>query len=161
MSKEVIVRPYSAIEVREEIYPWINTPLAAVHAIEVEMDNAAFIYGSIVGLNKSIRKIADSVTPADSASLQTVLFSGLPSVLSGTPHQGIGKVENSTLASGVLFTASRNLVREPCLLFAISNELEVTDLPLVLRTGVGNAKDLPKILSVMGIKQAGGKRRRN
>lgn len=155
------MRRHPTVEVSGENYPWINTPSAHISAVAVEVADSEFLYGSIVGLSNSVRKMAGSVTPADSASLQTVLFSGISSVLSGNPHSGIGKVENSSLANGVLFTASRNLIRAPSLIFAVeSKSNDDTKLPLVLKAGIANAGDLPKVLTVMGIAQVSRRRRR-
>lgn len=162
MSNNVInVGQHRPIEVSHETYPWINTPGAEVSAIVVELGETAFLYGSIIGLNKSIRKVADSVPTEDSSSLQTVLFSSLPAILSGNPHQGIGKVENSDFVGSTLFTASRNIVREPSLIFTLADKKSRDELPLVLRAGVSTAKNLPRVLGLMGIKQAGGQRRKN
>jgi hypothetical protein len=155
------VSPHASIEVSDGVYPWMNTPLAEVPTVKVELDEVAFLYGSIVGLNKSIRKIADSVSIEDSSSLQTVLFSGLPSLLSGNPHQGIGKVEGTEFVGGTLFTASRNIIREPSLIFAVGDTDNRSGIPVVLRAGVSNAKSLPKLFAVMGIKQVGGRRRKS
>lgn len=158
---ELQVRPHPPVEVRNENYPWINTPVKEVSSVAVKIDEITFLYGSIVGLNKSIQKISSQISPNESISLQRALFNSLPYLLSGKPHQGISKVENSNSENGVLLAASRNLTQEPFLLFAIEHEKKPTELPLVLRVGTGSAKNLPKTLGIMGIKQPGGQRRRN
>src|ERR1035438_5394437 len=115
--QEFRVTSGESIQVTDEIYPWINIAQTEVPTIEVSLeDGTSFIYGSLIGLNNSIMKIADTVSPSDSASLQTVLFNGLPSILRGVSGSGISRVENSQHLSSTLFVASRNLARMPGLI---------------------------------------------
>jgi hypothetical protein len=158
---EMLVIPHAPVTVSNDVYPWINSDHEQVPTVSVTLvDGTTFIYGSLVGLNHSIRKIADSVAASDSNSTQTALFMGLPSVLQGRPHPGISKVENSHLERSTLLVASRNLTREPSLIFAVDPSAAEDGTPTVLRAGIGTANEYPKILGIMGIRQAGGKRRK-
>lgn len=151
---------YDRLHIDRSQYPWIVSEETTIPTFLVALhDGTQFRFGSLIGLNTSIEKLADSVRPRESASTQAALFMGLPSVLQGQPASGISKVENSNLKNNTLFIASRNLVTAAGLVFAIQNREGGSGISTVLRAGISSAKLRPRLLSVMGIQQAGGKRR--
>lgn len=160
--QQLHVSPSESIQVTDETYPWINTAQAEIPTIAVSLeDGTSFIYGSLIGLNKSIMRIAESVSPSDSVSLQTVLFNGLPSVLRGVSGSGMSRVENSQHLTSTLFIASRNLARMPGLIFAVKSSAENAELPVVLRAGVSSSAERTKLLRLLGVNALSNSRRKS
>lgn len=156
------VEPYALRPVSSDTYPWINVESTEIPTVLVTLvDGTEFQYGSIVGLNGGIRKIADKVSEDDSERTQRAMFMGLPSVLNGARHQGIRRAENSRLIGGTLFIASRNLVQQPSMVFSVESS-ESDRLPdTVLRAGSSHANDLDRLLRMMGTRPVGGRGRRS
>lgn len=120
-----------------------------------------FLYGSLIRLSPTLTKEADRVTLRDSEKLQGLLFRGLKDTFRGIGHRAISKVENSALAgSRTLFTVSNNLIEGPNLLFVVDNTTSNGEggLPSVLRVGIGACSN-SKLVSLIGIRQSGGRRR--
>ncbi len=153
----------SPLEVSQADYPWLSANETTIPTFLVTLnDGTKFRFGSLIGLNGTVEKIAKSVAQTESMSTQAALFMGLPNVLKGQPASGIIKVENSSLPRGTLFVASRNLVTAAGLIFAIQRpEITEPDQAIVLRAGISTAKLRPRLLEAMGIRQAGGKRRQS
>ena len=146
--------------VNSEVYPWINVEAADIPTVLVTLiDGTSVQYGSIVGLNGALTSMADKVAEQDSKSAQTVMFTGLPAILKGERHQGISRVENSRLKGATLFIASRNLARMTSLVFAVETSDDENVPPSILRAGSSRAKDLDKVIRMMGARPVGGGRR--
>jgi hypothetical protein len=152
---------FGPVTMNQADYPWIAGDSPIQTFLVTLKTGTKFRFGSIIGLNKTIEKIAAAVPSAESASTQTALFMGLPALLSGKPASGISRVENSKLPNSTLFIASRNLVSAAGLIFSVQAESDETRYPLVLRAGISTAKQRTRLLSVMGIHQPGGKRRQS
>ena len=155
--------PHAPVPVDDRAYPWLRVAFAEVPTVQVTLpDGKEFLYGSIIGLNNSIEKLADAVPEPDSTSAQAALFAGLPDTLVGLPHQGISKVENAAGASSsTLFVASRNIVRYTGLVFAVEPPADRRELPVVLRVGISVPKEHFRLLKIMGITPTSGHRRRS
>lgn len=151
--------PNTPLEIPKANYPWISETTVIPTFLVTLHDGTEFCFGSLIGLNKTVEKIAANISSSDSSSTQSALFMGLPDVLQGLPASGISKVENSKLPVSSLFIASRNLVRSAGLVFAIQTPEAASELPTVLRLGISTSSDRPRLLAVMGIHQTGGKRR--
>ncbi len=166
-SPDTPVQPYevaahSSILVDDDMYPWINTAPVEVPAVAVTLeDGTAFLYGSLIGLNNSVAKMADKVSQSDSEALQTTLFNGLPSVLKGKPHSGISRVENSQHLEARLFVASRNLARFPGLFFAVDPRVFDEITPLVFRTGLSTPSEQSRLLGLLGVNAVRNRRRKS
>lgn len=156
------IAPHSGVRVDDEMYPWINQATAEVATVLVTLDDGpSFVYGSLIGLNRTIAKMADRVSVSDSESLQTALFNGLPSVLSGVPHSGISRVENSQHIDARLFVASRNLARLPGLVFAIDSRVADEKTPIVFRAGVTPPSEQSRLLGLLGVNAVRNRRRKS
>lgn len=165
------VRPHEPIQVETAMYPWIHSLSAEIATVEVTLGNDArldrqenelrFIYGSIISLNTTLRKIANTVSHSDSLSTQSAMFMGLRSVLRGEPHAGISRVEASTMAGRTLFIASRNLRQRPGLIFSVEPPQAESDKPRVLRAGLCNPDDMIRAMTVLGVHEAGRRRKRS
>lgn len=154
--------PHSRVHVDDEMYPWINQASAEVATVLVTLDDgSSFVYGSLIGLNRTISKMTDRVSAADSASLQTALFNGLPSVLSGVPNSGISRVENSQHIDARLFVASRKLARLPGLVFAIDSRTTAEKTPIVFRAGVAPPSEQSRLLGLLGVNAVRNRRRKS
>ena len=156
------VAPHGSIRVNDGTYPWINTASADVPTVSVILDDGtSFLYGSLIGLNRTVAKMADKVPVSESENLQTVLFNGLPSILRGVPTPGVSRVENSQHIDARLFVASRNLARFPGLVFAIDPRLADEKTPVVFRAGVIPASEQGRLLGLLGVNAVRNKRRKS
>lgn len=138
--------------VKANDYPWIDAESAGIPTFLVKLqDGTEFRFGSLVGLNGTIEKIADEVSRKDSASTQDILFTGLREVLHGKTASGISEVENYRTGRIPLFFASRNLMSEAGLIFTTPPQESGSDPQTVLRVGISTPKQRHKLLGVIGI----------
>lgn len=159
--REVFVAAHRPFHVDATNYPWINTAEAEVSTVLVELvGETSFRYGSLIGLNSAVKKIAASIPTAESVAAQDALFMGLPTVLQGLPHQVIGKVKDCKLPASTLFTASRG-PRGAGLVFAIENPQTTEGLPVVLRAGISHNAERTKLLGALGINPVRSRRKKS
>lgn len=153
------IEPGEPVTAAPENYPWLSEAVEVSTTLITLADETRFRYGSIIGYNKSLSKIADSVPQSDSDSLQKALFMAMPDVLKGNPTQGISKVQNSN-AQANLLAVSRNIVRLPSLIFAVEVPEDKDAPQAVLRAGITVPKNSMKLLRVLGVKQGASRRGR-
>lgn len=155
------VEPHCPISVNREAYPWINVEHTEISTVTVALqDGVRFCYGSIIGLNKSITRIAEKITAEDSANLQHTLFAGLPSLFAGTPFRGISRVEKAESIPATLFATVKRDTKSPSLIFAVEPPSAERELPVVLRAGVSRRLEQSHLLGLMGINPVRSRRRK-
>ena len=158
----IAVTPHEKINIYIDRFPWVNNGSPEISATVVTLDNeTSFVYGSLVGLNGSIRKLADQVASPDSEGLQKTLFQALPSILSRNPHSGVSRVEGSRHIDATLFIASRNLAKLPSLVSAVETQPAYAEWPVVLKVGTCKVTDQTRLLGLLGVNAVRNRRRRS
>ena len=142
------VRPGEPIKITESQMPWLHENVETP-TVAITLESGQQVqYASVVGGNSTLRKLADHVPPAKSASAEAGLFKALPAWLSGT-HPNIDFVP-FVAGTENLYKVSKNGKDVARLVFAkIENEGIVT----IVKVGISSHKEQQRMLSIL----SGGK----
>lgn len=146
--------PHTSLPVSPDDYPWLPRD-AEVPASLVSLGGGTdFYYGSMIGLNGTVRKIAGSVPGPESEGLQDTLFAALPDTLGGRPNSRVTKAYSLGGLDRTLLIVTKQSLRASGLVFAVESgmESEESGPKTVLRVGISTGKDYPKLMRLLGIK---------
>lgn len=149
--------PHRDFPVSAEAYPWLPHD-ADVRTSLVHLEGGTdFYYGSIIGLNGTARKIAGAVPQSESEGLQDALFAALPDTLEGNPNPRVTKANVVNGLDRTLLIITKRSMYAAGLVFAVEAGLESDEqAPTVLRLGISQAKDYPKLMRLLGVKYGRG-----
>ncbi len=122
-----------------DTFPWIGENTEVQTALVTLEDGTQLNYGSIIGANNTLAKLADGVSEQSSINAEQGLFKALPKILVGEQHPNIDRVSDP-LSTVPLFKVSKVGRDAPRLFFAVLPSKEEGDAPTVLRVGIAGHK---------------------
>lgn len=141
------VVPAEPYRVSANNYPWIQGDAEVSTVMVTMIDGTQFRYGSIVGLNNTVSKIAGNVPKHASARAEESLFMALPFVLRGETHPSVDRVINQYDETTLLKVGKKG--PDAARLFFEVQQDEKTELPVVLRVGVSSHKEQTKLHGII------------
>lgn len=129
-------------------FPWISENKEVPTSRITLVDGTQINYGSLIGANKSLAKIADSVPENMSISAEQGLFKAMGSVLNGDQHPNIDHVADP-LTAEPMFKVSKSGRDAPRLFFIISRGERKDDVPTVLRIGIAPHKKQGELAAIV------------
>jgi len=149
------VSPAEPVTVSAEQYPWLSEDKVEVPTVEVRLEEAGvtFRYGSLVGGNNNIERIADDVPPQLSSAAERCMFKGLSMVLQSQRTSTVECVPYTDSPATVYKTTNKGN-DAPRLFFSVTTD--ETGRSVVLKLAVATHKKQQQLLGVIG---GGGRRR--
>lgn len=142
------ISPGPVLTIEAGQYPWISGEhQIPTSRVKLE-DGTELNYGSLIGTNNTLSKIASSVPEQMSVSAEQGLFKAMGSVLSGEQHPNIDHVPGA-LSYEPMFKVSKSGRDAPRLFFIVSRGSEEGDVPTVLRVGIATHKKQGEVASIV------------
>lgn len=151
------VSPAAPVAVTDEQYPWLSEARIDVPTVEIRLANSGSTlrYGSAVGGNNALARIADDVPSQHSASAERSMFKGLSMLLQGQRTSTVEYVPYTGSVVPVYKTTNKG-ADAPRLFFSISTD--DSGNPVVIKLGIATHKKQQQLLGVL--KGDSGKRRK-
>ena len=142
------VEPGPIFVAEAEKFPWISGDKEIPTSRITLEDGMVINYGSLIGANKTLAKIADSVPETMSVSAEQGLFKAMRSVLNGNQHPNIDHVADP-LTAEPMFKVSKSGRDAPRLFFIVSRGQKEDDVPTVLRIGIAPHKKQGELAAIV------------
>ncbi len=123
-----------------EAFPWIKEEKFEVSTSKVKLaEGEEFNYGSLIGANNTLSKLANGVDLQSSVNAEQGLFKAIASVLRGDQHPNIDHVPDE-LSATPIFKVSKSGRDAPRLFFTVLPSDKEGELPTVLRLAIAGHK---------------------
>lgn len=142
------VEPGPVFVAEADKYPWISESREVPTSLITLEDGTQINYGSLIGANKTVSKIADTVSEQMSVSAEQGLFKAMGSVLKGEQHPNIDHVPDA-LTTEPMFKVSKSGRDAPRLFFIVSQGEKEGDVPTVLRVGIAPHKKQGELAAIV------------
>jgi hypothetical protein len=140
------VQPGPNFGASTEDYPWISADMEVPTALITMEDGTQFNYGSLVGGNGALVKLAEKVPDKMSESAEQGLFKSVSRLLVGEQHPNVDHVPDQ-LSREPMFKVGKSGRDAPRLFFTIVKEAD--KLPTVLRIGIVSHKKQGELASIV------------
>lgn len=138
------ILPGEPVQVSAEQMPWLHEAVE-VPTVRLRLETGEELqYGSVVGGNATLSKIASHVPKEKSQSVEAGLFKALPAWLHGD-HPNIDVVM-AELGTERLFKVGKNGKDAARLVFA---KIQEGDMVTIVKVGISSHKDQQRMLGVM------------
>jgi hypothetical protein len=138
------VQPGENVVISESQMPWLHDDYE-IPTVAVTLEGGQTVqYGSVVGGNSTLRKLASHVPADKSLSAEAGLFKALPTWLSGD-HPNIDTVPSNT-GEGNLYKVAKNGKDVARLMFA---KIVKDDTVTIVKVGISSHKDQQRMLGVV------------
>lgn len=142
------VEPGPIFVAEADRFPWISDDKEVPTSRIALADGTQINYGSLIGANNTIAKIADSVPENMSISAEQGLFKAMSLVLNGEQHPNIDHVADARSAEP-MFKVSKSGRDAPRLFFTVSRSEKKDDVPTVLRIGIAPHKKQGELAAIV------------
>lgn len=149
-----------AIQVSKEQFPWISDDVTEVPTVHVLLEDGdtSFRYGSLVGGNHAIEKLADDVPPQQSKNAEQGMFKALASLLNGRSAPSVDRMTQYVSGDMPVYKTAKKGADVARLYFAITSD--ENGQPVVFKLGVAQHKKQDSLLAILKNKP-GDKRKKD